>query len=219
MNLILLGPPGAGKGTQARRLETGYGLKQLSTGDMLRAAVAAGTEQGKRAKTVMEAGRLVSDDIVIAIISDRLDQPDVKGGFILDGFPRNVAQAGALDRMLADKRLNLSAVIEMQVDDEALVERIAGRYTCASCGKGYHDRFEQPAKAGVCDVCGSTTFIRRPDDNEATVRSRLAVYHQETAPLVAYYRGTGKLRSVDGMAAIDEVGRQLKSVLAAVEAS
>jgi adenylate kinase len=219
MNLILLGPPGAGKGTQARRLETGYGLKQLSTGDMLRAAVAAGTEQGKRAKTVMEAGKLVSDDIVIAIISDRLDQPDVKGGFILDGFPRNVAQAGALDRMLADKRLNLSAVIEMQVDDEALVERIAGRYTCASCGKGYHDRFEQPAKAGVCDVCGSTTFIRRPDDNEATVRSRLAVYHQETAPLVAYYRGTGKLRSVDGMAAIDEVGRQLKSVLAAVEAS
>lgn len=219
MNLILLGPPGAGKGTQAKRLETEFGLKQLSTGDMLRAAVATGAGQGKRAKAAMEAGKLVSDDIVIAIISDRLDQPDVKGGFILDGFPRNVAQAGALDRMLADKRLNLSAVIEMQVDDEALVERIAGRYTCASCGKGYHDRFEQPAKAGVCDVCGSTTFIRRPDDNEATVRSRLAVYHQETAPLVAYYRSTGKLRSVDGMAAIDEVGRQLKSVLAAVEAN
>jgi adenylate kinase len=218
MNLILLGPPGAGKGTQAKRLETEFGLKQLSTGDMLRAAVAAGTEQGKRAKAVMEAGKLVSDDIVVGIISDRLDQADVKGGFILDGFPRNVAQAEALDRMLAAKRLRLDAVIEMQVDDEALVERIAGRYTCAKCGKGYHDTFEKPAKAGVCDVCGSTEFVRRKDDNAETVRDRLTVYHEQTAPLVAYYRGTGKLRSVDGMAAIEEVGRQLKDVLAAVEA-
>jgi adenylate kinase len=161
----------------------------------------------------MERGDLVSDEIVLAIIAERLDQPDVKNGFILDGFPRNTAQAEALDRMLAGKNLRLDAVIEMKVDDEALVDRITGRYTCATCGKGYHDRFEKPKVAGVCDQCGGRQFTRRADDNEETVRSRLAVYHRETAPLVAYYGAKGNLETVDGMAAIDEVTRQLEEVL------
>lgn len=213
MNVILLGPPGAGKGTQAKRLEERLGLVQLSTGDMLRAAVKAATPFGLKAKAVMERGDLVSDEIVLAIIAERLDQPDVKNGFILDGFPRNTAQAEALDRMLAGKNLRLDAVIEMKVDDEALVDRITGRYTCATCGKGYHDRFEKPKVAGVCDQCGGRQFTRRADDNEETVRSRLAVYHRETAPLVAYYGAKGNLETVDGMAAIDEVTRQLEEVL------
>ena len=213
MRLILLGPPGAGKGTQAKLLEECHGLKQLSTGDMLRGAVAAGTELGKAAKAIMDRGDLVSDDIVVSIIAERLDKPDVKNGFILDGFPRNAAQAEALDRMLEAKGLKLDAVIEMKVDDEALVDRIAGRYTCAKCGKSYHDRFEQPSSAGICDACGSTEFIRRPDDNEATVRSRLAIYHQQTAPLIAHYRAEGLLRSVDGMAGIENVTRQIERVL------
>jgi adenylate kinase len=213
VNVILLGPPGAGKGTQAKRLEERLGLVQLSTGDMLRAAVKAATPFGLKAKAVMERGDLVSDEIVLAIIAERLDQPDVKNGFILDGFPRNTAQAEALDRMLAGKNLRLDAVIEMKVDDEALVDRITGRYTCATCGKGYHDRFEKPKVAGVCDQCGGRQFTRRADDNEETVRSRLAVYHRETAPLVAYYGAKGNLETVDGMAAIDEVTRQLEEVL------
>jgi len=213
VRLILLGPPGAGKGTQAARLQARYGIVQLSTGDMLRAAVAAGSEVGKQAKAVMERGDLVSDDIVIGVISERIDEPDAAGGYILDGFPRTVAQAEALDRLLAEKGSKLDAVIELAVDDAPLVERISGRFSCANCGEGYHDSFKRPAVEGVCDKCGAKEFKRRPDDNAETVKSRLEVYHKQTAPLIAYYRGKGLLKTVDGMAQIDQVTEALTGIL------
>jgi adenylate kinase len=214
MNIILLGPPGAGKGTQARILMDDMGLVQLSTGDLLRAAVTAGTEIGNRAKMVMDAGQLVSDEIVIGVVADRLDQPDAKAGFIFDGFPRTVAQAEALDRLLSEKGLVLDAVVSMDVDDELLVDRISGRFTCAKCGEGYHDTHKRPGVEGVCDKCGATEFKRRADDNAETVRARLIAYHEDTAPLIGYYSGTGKLKIVDGMADIGEVARSIRATLA-----
>ncbi len=218
MNIILLGPPGAGKGTQARRLMDRDGMVQLSTGDMLRAAVAARTEIGQKARAVMDAGELVSDDIVVGVVADRLDQPDVAKGLIFDGFPRTEAQAVALDRLLDERGMMLDSVISMEVDDDRLVDRVSGRFTCAKCGEGYHDRYKQPKTPGVCDVCASTEFKRRPDDNEATVRQRLVAYHAETAPLIAYYQGRGKLTKIDGMAPIEEVARTIDRALDAVPA-
>lgn len=216
MRLILLGPPGAGKGTQAQRIVEKHGIPQLSTGDMLRAAVQAGTEVGKRAKAVMDAGKLVSDDIVIAIVSERIDAPDCAKGFILDGFPRTLVQADATESMLTAKGLDLSAVIEIKVDDVVLADRVAGRYTCANCGAGYHDTNLKPKVEGVCDRCGSTHFKRRPDDNAETVRTRMSAYYKETAPLLGYYYAKGKLHSVDGMAEIDEVTAEIEAILGAL---
>jgi len=214
MNIILLGPPGAGKGTQAKMLMDAKGLVQLSTGDMLRAAVKAGTEVGLQAKAVMEAGGLVSDDIVIGIVSDRLDQSDVrKQGAIFDGFPRTRPQAEALDKLMAAKGLKLDVVINMAVEDEPLVGRIAGRYTCGKCGEGYHKEFKKPAVEGVCDKCGASDFKHRADDNEETVRERLKAYHADTAPLIDYYTATGKLKTIDGMAGINEVQAAMVAAL------
>ena len=213
MILVLLGPPGAGKGTQAKRLEARFGIVQLSTGDMLRAAVAAGSDIGRQAKAIMEAGNLVPDEVVIGIIQDRIEQPDCRNGFVLDGFPRTLAQAEALDALLAREKVKLDAVIELKIDVEELVKRIAGRFTCARCGEPYHDSFKRPKVEGVCDVCGSTELVRRADDRAEAVRARLDVYNAQTAPILPYYRQKGLLREVDGMAEMDEVTRQIEAAL------
>ena len=212
LNIILLGPPGAGKGTQAGRLQAERGMIQLSTGDMLREAVAAGTPVGLKAKEVMVRGELVSDAIVSALIGERLDA-SAESGAIFDGFPRTQAQAEALDLLLTERGRTLDHVIELDVDEDELVKRITGRFSCARCGTGYHDQFKQPKVAGVCDACGSTEFKRRPDDNEQTVRTRMAEYRAKTAPILPYYEQRGLVRRVDGMASVDEVAAQVDAIL------
>jgi len=212
LNIILLGPPGAGKGTQAQRLQSERGMIQLSTGDMLRAAVKSGSPVGLQAKAVMEAGELVSDAIVSALIGERLDGMS-EAGAIFDGYPRTRAQAEALDLLLAERGRALDYVIELCVDEDALVARITGRFTCARCGTGYHDTFKRPKVDNVCDVCGSTEFARRPDDNEQTVRTRLVEYRAKTAPILPYYEERGLVRRVDGMGSVDDVANEIDAIL------
>ena len=213
MRVILLGPPGAGKGTQARRLIDRFGIAQLSTGDMLRAAVTAGTEIGKKAKSIMDAGGLVSDEIVNAIVAERVDQPDCANGFILDGYPRTLTQADSTEAMLKRKGMELDRVVEMRVDDDVLVHRVSGRFTCGNCGEVYHDEDHRPKVEGICDECGSSDFKRRADDNAETMRTRLRAYYKETSPLVGYYHCKGILSFVDGMKPIDEVAADIAEIV------
>ena len=210
--MIIMGPPGGGKGTQAKQLETAFSFVQISTGDMLRAAIGAGTELGLKAKAVMDAGQLVSDDIMVGMISERLDERDCANGFILDGFPRTVAQAEGLESILGEKDIALDAVVEVRVPDEKLVERITGRFTCSQCGEGYHGTFKKPISEGTCDKCKGTEFSRRSDDNEETVKSRLQAYHDQTAPLLPFYEEKGLLRVVDGDQDMDAVTTEIKRV-------
>ena len=216
MNVILLGPPGSGKGTQAKRLEERYGIRHLATGDMLRAATASGTELGLRVKSIMDSGQLVPDDIIIVMIAARISEPDCRAGFILDGFPRTVPQAEALDAMLVQRHLGLNHVILIEVDDAALIDRLSGRFTCARCGASYHERYNRPRVEGACNVCGSREFIHRPDDRPEAVAARFQVYRRQTEPLLPYYRERGILRIVDGMAGIDEVTQQIEMILGPV---
>jgi len=213
MNVILLGPPGSGKGTQAKRIEQIHGITQLATGDMLRAATLSGSELGLRVKSIMDSGQLVPDDIIIDMIADRIGQPDCHNGFVLDGFPRTLAQAQALDQMLAQRGRRLDHVIEFEVDEAALIDRLAGRFTCQQCGASYHERDYRPKVDGVCDVCSACEFICRADDRPETVKARLDVYHRQTAPILPYYRARGILRRVDGMAEIDSVTRAIEKIL------
>jgi adenylate kinase len=213
MNLILLGPPGSGKGTQAKRIEQNRGIPQLATGDMLRAATLSGNEFGLRVKSIMDSGLLVPDDVIIDMIADRIAQPDCRNGFILDGFPRTLAQAQALDKMLAERGRRLDHVIEFDVDEAALVDRLAGRFSCQQCGASYHERDNRPRVDGICDACGGCEFICRADDRPETVRARLDVYHRQTAPILPYYRERGILCRVDGMAEIDKVTSEIEKIL------
>jgi adenylate kinase len=213
MNVVLLGPPGSGKGTQAKRIKQTRGIPQLATGDMLRAEIASGNALGKRVKGIMDAGELVPDDIIITLIRGRIVKPDCHSGFILDGFPRTVPQAEALDRMLAQRDLRLDHVIKFKVNEAVLIDRLTGRFTCQHCGASYHERDHRPKVDGVCDVCSSCEFVCRPDDSPETVKARLDVYRRQTAPLLPYYRKIGILQQVDGMADIDAVAREIERVL------
>jgi adenylate kinase len=211
--VILLGPPGSGKGTQAKTIQETYEILQLSTGEMLRAEVASGSDVGKRAKEIIEAGKLVPDALIVELVAARIKKPDCENGFILDGFPRTLSQAKALDAMLEGAGLAIDHVIEIAVDDEAMIRRITGRYSCSNCGAGYHEEFQRPAVEGVCDKCGGTTFTRRADDNEQTVRARLVDYHAQTEPIIGYYEKSGVFSKVDGMASIDEVKKKIDGIL------
>ena len=218
MNIVLLGPPGAGKGSQAKRLERTHRLKHLSTGDMLRTVADGDTPFGRQVKAILDAGQLAPDDVMIRMIAERIVQPDCRDGFILDGFPRTVAQAEALDRMLEEKGLVLNAVIEIAADEEALVQRIVHRFTCATCGAGYNDVFQPTAVPGICDVCGGREFVRRSDDNEETVRRRFQAYRRQTQPILPYYRDRGLLRTVDGMGDLDDVTAEIGAAVSAAGA-
>lgn len=213
MRLVLLGPPGAGKGTQAQRLVERHGVVQLSTGDMLRAEAATGSDLGRQAAKAMDAGELVSDEVIIAMLASRIDPKNNPKGILLDGFPRTVGQAQALDALLKEKNLKIDHVIELAMKDDEVVKRISGRFTCAKCGAGYHDQLQKPAKDGICDKCGGTKFTRRADDNANAVRRRLEAYHGQTAPVIAYYRQRGVMNSVDAMAPIDKVAVELNAIL------